>query len=62
MLAVALAACALAPVGCYRRVVGARGLGTGGATIQKPSEPSLLDQILGPEPQPLREGRRMRVN
>jgi hypothetical protein len=64
--AAAALACALAltaaSAGCYRRVVGARGLGTGGTTVQEPTQPSVIDRLLGPEPQPVDSRRRMRVN
>lgn len=48
--------------GCYRRVVGARGLGTSGTPVQQPNEPGFLDRLLGPEPSAERSAPRMRVN
>lgn len=64
--ATATLACALAwsaaSAGCYRRVVGTRGLGTGGTSVHEPTQPSVLDRLLGPEPQPVDSRPRMRVN
>jgi hypothetical protein len=48
--------------GCYERVVGGHGLGTSGMQTHKPTEPGFLDRLLGPEPEPVRSGARMRVN
>lgn len=48
--------------GCYRRVVGARGIGATGVQTQEPTPPSLLDRLIGPAPQQPSDERRMRVN
>lgn len=53
---------AAASAGCYRRVVGARGLGTSGVDVRESESPTLIDRLLGSEPEPARTGPRMRVN
>jgi len=62
VVVLALIAAAVAASGCYRRVVGARGLGAGGVNVQEPKPPTLLDQLLGPEPQKQDSPTRIRVN
>ena len=57
-----LAAGAVASAGCYRRVVGAKGLGAGSTPVHEPSPPSLWDQMFGSEPEPEPQRNRVRVN